>query len=306
MNDSCRLGSGAGRIAPPWILACAIALAGQGEALANDRSAEESLEGLASQVQAIFAVKCAECHGATGRLPKGGFGNLTDLRRVASNPAIVVPFRPNESTLWLLVQAGEMPLQGSKGGPLTQTEKELIRNWIVAGAPAPPTSGQFPEIAPPDEEQPGEPQPLPLGRRFLRWVGKFHVLVIHFPIALLVAAAAGELWLACLGSRQPWPAVRFLVYLGAAGAVVAAICGWLHADFGGYGAGSAQVLRMHRWLGTIAGLWAVGLAFLCEAEARRRRRTGLFRVLLWVGTGLIGATAHLGGTLVHGEGFFTW
>src|SRR5262249_23562337 len=64
---------------------------------------------LASEVRDVFAAKCAGCHGSDLAKPKGRFGYVLDLARVASNPEMVVPFRPSESELWELVQHGEMP-----------------------------------------------------------------------------------------------------------------------------------------------------------------------------------------------------
>ena len=100
--------------------------------------------------------------------------------------------------------------------------------------------------------------------------------------------------------------MRFCVLFGAASAVAAAGLGWLHADFGGYGAGLPYELDLHRWLGTAAGLWAVGTALLCERDARHHRRTRSFRIAVLVGAVLVSAAAHFGGTLVHGDEFFDW
>jgi hypothetical protein len=80
--------------------------------------------------------------------------------------------------------------------------------------------------------------------------------------------------------------------------------GWLHADFGGFGAG--PTLRLHRWVGTAASVCAVLGALLSEWDVRRGRRSLLFRVLLGAGAVLVGVAGHLGGTLVHGEDFFDW
>jgi hypothetical protein len=138
------------------------------------------------------------------------------------------------------------------------------------------------------------------------WVGRFHILVIHFPIALLAAAALGEGLAAARRAWRPQPAGRFCVLLGAAGAVIAAALGWLHADIGGYGGASAGILVLHRWLGTTAALWATGVAFASERDHRRGEASVLFRVLLWTGSILIVATAHFGGIMVHGQSFFDW
>src|SRR5947209_3599788 len=90
----------------------------------------------AADVRAVFSAKCAGCHGPTLAKPKGRFGYVLDLARVAGNPEIVVPGAPGESELWELVRRGEMPPDDSPTGPLTADQKDTIRAWIAAGAPA--------------------------------------------------------------------------------------------------------------------------------------------------------------------------
>src|SRR5690348_2508696 len=101
-------------------------------------SASEGQQDFASETRIIFAAKCAGCHGADLAKPKGRFGYVLDLARVAANPEMVVPAFPDESEMWDLVRLGEMPPEDSPTGPLSQEEKEVIRSWIAAGAPAIP------------------------------------------------------------------------------------------------------------------------------------------------------------------------
>src|SRR6266852_4683112 len=110
---------------------------------------------------------------------------------------------------------------------------------------------------------------LPFIEHLLGWLGKFHVVVVHFPIALLVVAAAGELLSWRRGTSYPAPAVRFCVLFAAAGAAAATALGWLHAAFGPYAASSSQALTLHRWTGTAAGVLAIGVVILSEMDARR-------------------------------------
>ena len=91
---------------------------------------------LASTVRNIFSAKCTECHGSDLARPKGRFGYVLDLERLAGNSHLVVPFKPDESKLWNLVQAEEMPPAYAKAGSLTKEEKEVIRRWIESGSPA--------------------------------------------------------------------------------------------------------------------------------------------------------------------------
>src|SRR5262249_8889412 len=156
-----------------------------------------------AEVRAVFAAKCAACHGPDLAKPKGRFGYVLDLRKVASNPEMVVPSSPDESELWSLVSQGEMPPPESASAPLTDAEKETIRAWIAAGAPE--ALSQVPGGPGPA----GGPAEAPVGGRTLRWLGKLHLLLIHFPIALLVAAGIGELVSLWRRSRVPSPTVRF-------------------------------------------------------------------------------------------------
>jgi hypothetical protein len=255
----------------------------------------------------VFSAKCAGCHGADLAKPKGRFGYVLNLARVAGNREMVVPSSPDESELWDLVRRGEMPPADAPTGPLTAQQKEVIRAWIAAGAPAGSASPgeNLPLIPSPSEAVADEPTAAPAGKRFLPWLGKFHLLFLHFPIALLVAAAVAEAWSIVLRSHVPAPAVRFCVVLGATSAVTTVALGWLHA-LGGHGAGMPRLLSLHRWFGTAASLWVVTTAVFSERDARRGVRSWHTRGLLFVGALLVGLTAHFGGILVHGEGFFDW
>lgn len=140
----------------------------------------------------------------------------------------------------------------------------------------------------------------------LGWVGRLHILIVHFPIALLTAAAAIEFWWLCRRRSAPSPAARFCVVFGALSAVAATALGWLHADWGGFGADSPDVLRWHRWTGTALAAVALGTASLAERDARRQRIGFAYRVFLFTSAALVAAAAHLGGSLVHGSDFLDW
>jgi mono/diheme cytochrome c family protein len=93
---------------------------------------------LASAVRNIFSAKCVECHGSDLPKPKGRFGYVLDLERLAGNAHLVTPFKPDESKLWELVRDEEMPPEYARAGSLTREQKEVIRKWIEAGSPAVP------------------------------------------------------------------------------------------------------------------------------------------------------------------------
>ena len=136
----------------------------------------------------------------------------------------------------------------------------------------------------------------------VRWIGKFHVLVVHFPIALFLEAVLAELLSMRRRELAPSSVVRFCVLLGAAAAVSAAGLGWCLAGFQGAG----RILFIHRWLGTYAAGWSIATAVLSELDFRSQRRSNRFRIVLFLGAGLIGLAAHFGGTLVFGQDYFKW
>jgi uncharacterized membrane protein/mono/diheme cytochrome c family protein len=258
---------------------------------------------LAAEVKAVFQAKCVQCHGPQVRKPKGKFGYILDLKKLAADPDKVVPGKPEESQLWQLVHDDEMPPEEAKNGPLTAEQKEIIRAWIEAGAPS--TSSVSP-AAPTPTAPSAESVPTPSAeKRFLRWLGKFHVMVVHFPIALLLAAAAGEVWSLWRRNGQPAPAVRFCVLLGAISAVVSAVLGWLHAA-SGYGLDSPVILAWHRNFGTATAIASVILAVLSEIESRRGMRSWWFRLLLLLVALLVAVAGYFGGRLAYGDDFFNW
>ena len=266
----------------------------QPQATAPDRQ-------LGNEVRDIFAARCAGCHGPDLAKPKGRFGYVLELGRVAQNPELVIPSRPDESELWALVQRNEMP----PSGPLTVAEKESIRAWIMAGAP----DISFPASGIPGSSLRTEPS---LGDnltvtspviRAVRLMGKFHLLLLHFPIALLLTAGVAELLSGLRGNRLPSAVVQFCLTVAAVAIVPTVAFGWVYAAAGN-GVGEPQLLAAHRWLGTTAGVWVLGTALCATRDARYGVRSRSVQVALAVAILLVIATAHAGGLMAHGSDFF--
>src|SRR5207248_2922272 len=145
--------------------------------------------------------------------------------------------------LWVLVQRDEMPPADSPQGALTAAQKEVIRAWIAAGTPdASPAAVETPPSVRSEPTPP--PTEMASADRIIRWLGKFHLSLLHFPIALVLAAGIGEV--RSVWQRNPLPSesVRFCLWLGALAAIPTAGLGWLFAAAGN-GADSPQLLMAH-------------------------------------------------------------
>jgi hypothetical protein len=132
---------------------------------------------------------------------------------------------------------------------------------------------------------------------WLALFGRFHVVVIHFPIALLLMAAAGEIWRLF---RKPAPWIAATLYAGSAGAIAAAALGWLRVLAGGYD-GGGDTLLIHQWLGTAGAAFAIAAAGLRFSAANHARLRGWATGALLLAAIIVGAAGHFGGTLVHGN-----
>ncbi len=254
---------------------------------------------LAGEVYRIFEAKCADCHGAHLPKPKGKFGHVLDLKRIAANSDYVVRGEPVKSELFLMVKNDEMPGEDADVPPLTPEEKRTVEAWVLAGAPHELPAGFFPASAGPEKK--AEPN-VTFVRRLMNWLGKFHPLSTHFPVALLMAAVMAE-GLAWGLKRDEWMLlVRFLVVIGAISSVPTTVLGWM-ADFPLLGGSElATIYRFHQVLGTATTAWALVCAGLvciaeCEEGSVARRR---FRGALLLGALLIAVVGFLGGALNAG------
>lgn len=137
--------------------------------------------------------------------------------------------------------------------------------------------------------------------RVLDWLGRLHPIIVHFPIAFFPAA----FFTAIVGRRRPAYAkpVQFLVVAGGIIAPIAAILGWFDGGFSL--ATDDWMLGYHRWLGTVIGIGALGLAIWAIRKPEDDRGSGMI-----LGLGLMTAAIVIqgwfGGALVHGIGHMNW
>ena len=146
--------------------------------------------------------------------------------------------------------------------------------------------------------------------RVIRFAGRFHPIAVHFPIALIMAAAAAELlgFFASTGKSLFLNASRFMISVGALSGITAWILGLATGASANFPPEFIRAFDMHRWVGTSASFVIVVCAVLCELSYRRNNaagRTG-YRVALVLSVVLMAMTGYLGGTLVYGLDHYTW
>lgn len=120
-------------------------------------------------------------------------------------------------------------------------------------------------------------------------IGRFHPLLVHLPIGILLFAV-GLMLFGWIKKVDVGVAVSLAWGLGALSALVACGAGWLLAQSGEYDAGTVE---KHQW----TGLLTAGLATVTFLSSRYRWLPAIVTVIL------LSVAGHYGGNLTHGEDY---
>ncbi len=144
------------------------------------------------------------------------------------------------------------------------------------------------------------------GNSFL-WIaeffGRLHPLIVHFPIGLLVVALFLEIL--TLNGKRPGlrEGISWLIYLGAASAVLAAVLGYILFQVDDY---QGDLVQNHQLLGiltAILGLLTVWVMRFMQKKGSQHLLYYRSSLLMTVIT--LTVAGHLGASLTHGEDFLT-
>jgi uncharacterized membrane protein len=131
-----------------------------------------------------------------------------------------------------------------------------------------------------------------------QFLGRFHPLMVHLPVAILVLVPLMEL----LGRKTTLAHLRLaagsLLSLAALVSYFTALDGWLLAWSGGY---RGRDVTFHMWIG-------VAFAAACGLAARARcadAPKAAYPALLSLAFVLMVIAGHFGGSISHGDGYLT-
>jgi len=190
----------------------------------------------------------------------------------------------------------QIPEETDDSADQDSTAERTLSGTAPPGAQAELAAAEFEEPIPPRQ----------FSQKLLRWLGNFHPPAVHYPIAMLIAAAVAELLRLVTGKPAFDTITRFCVWFGALTAGGAGALGWCLA---GLPAGDESwVMIMHRWIGTSTVILAGLLLALCEASHRRDHPQirVWFRLSLFAGAALVSVAGFTGGAVVFGLNHYAW
>lgn len=136
--------------------------------------------------------------------------------------------------------------------------------------------------------------------KWIQWIGNFHPILLHFPIALIVMTVIAELLALKSKSTIFSQAARFMISMAAITAIPTAILGLAY----GYGANYEDALQSifwwHRFFGIGTAILAVFVAVLKELNIREKvamKTYGFFLGILFL---FVTITGYLGGEMTFG------
>jgi uncharacterized membrane protein len=134
-----------------------------------------------------------------------------------------------------------------------------------------------------------------------QFIGRFHLLTVHFPIALILLVPVLE-W----AGRKPRflylrSSVDFLLALAMFSSLAAAMLGWCLARSGAY---AGRLVTQHMW-GGISVAAACWLCWMLRGYFRGPRPDAVYALALVATVGLVSWTGYRGGQLSQGENHLT-
>jgi uncharacterized membrane protein len=135
-------------------------------------------------------------------------------------------------------------------------------------------------------------------------LGRFHPMVVHFPIGLLLFAGLLELIASKRFFSSYRPGIQALVWGGSCAAVLAAILGILMMNAENL---SGSLMDKHQWLGISTALLSLAVLYLHQKAIHTSKQQVIkaYRFFLCFTCFGVVAAGHYGASMTYGEDFLT-
>jgi uncharacterized membrane protein len=143
------------------------------------------------------------------------------------------------------------------------------------------------------------------GFDFGQLIGRFHIVLVHFPIAILLLASLLEIISFKNFNSKYRPAIHLAVIIGGISAVFSAIFGYILAQNEEI---TGNTLDLHKWGGiATAALSLITLGLLRLIwQKQQNSKISIYRFSLFATSLAVIFTGHYGGSLTHGDDYFSF
>ncbi|HLO43665.1 MAG TPA: PSD1 and planctomycete cytochrome C domain-containing protein [Leadbetterella sp.] len=143
------------------------------------------------------------------------------------------------------------------------------------------------------------------GFDFGQLIGRLHIVLVHFPIAILLLASLLEIISFKKINSKYRPAIHLAVIIGGISAVFSAIFGYILAQNEEI---TGNTLDLHKWGGIATAalsLITLGLLWLIWKK-QQNSKISIYRFSLFATSLAVIFTGHYGGSLTHGDDYFSF
>lgn len=129
-----------------------------------------------------------------------------------------------------------------------------------------------------------------------QWIGRFHLIILHLPIALIIMTAVAELLFTLFPSAIYDYASRFMIVAAAFVALPTALLGLIYSTTFTFNGILADFIFWHMMFGISTALLAIYVAYLRVKDGRSTLYLSCLAILLL----FVSVTAFLGGGVTFG------
>src|SRR5262245_43418134 len=121
------------------------------------------------EVRPVFRKHCVTCHSQARARADLNLSSLDGIKAGSSSGAAAIPWKPDESPIYLLAAHLEDPKMPPNSPRIPQRELDLIRRWIEGGmvergaVASQPGSDKSPAVAAVASSQPLKSKPMDIG-----------------------------------------------------------------------------------------------------------------------------------------------